>query len=182
MGTFANLRVDFQAIHSLMAPTVLAWMNATIRLVEPKIGSGEFSPWTNTVEGGGPVAIWQGPARIQPIRSPERVSDGFAETDIRGVRIQLPLDFPHQSVIRKGMEIYIVDGGEDQSLRHYKYVVQTGINASTAWNRTVEALVDLGAVTNAPIPLPSDYEPPELGGTLIPDPENPGYYIWEPYV
>jgi hypothetical protein len=148
MGVYSGLgaAVDIPAIAASMRPAVEAWFSGIVRIIDPNTGAGAFDPVANATTGSGPSLIWEGSARIQPVRSTTNAVVGYAQTKIRGIRFQVPLDILHQGVIRAGLQVFVIDGGEDSTLETYQYTINSGINSSGAWTRTIEADVDLTAV------------------------------------
>lgn len=143
--------INIAAVAELMRATEESWMNGLIQIIDPNIGEGNYSVLNNRTTGGEPVVLWEGKARIQPIRAATPSAGTFENASIRGVRFKIPLGADiGVGPIREGLQIYVIDGGEDESLTHYNYIISNGINSSLAWNRTIEATVDLGAVRTAP--------------------------------
>lgn len=157
MGLYSESRpmLDIPAIAATMRETEEPWMQGTIQIIYPNIEGGSFDPWTNTRAGGDVSVICQTKARIQPIRSAQNVNGAFEQAAIRAVRFKIPLDafVVDNQPIREGLQVYILDGGEDEDLTRFRYVITNGINSSLAWNRTIEAIADLGAVQVAPTPI-----------------------------
>ena len=148
MGVFANGGIDFSAISSEMRGTVKHWFNATIQIVDPNVEDVEWDVYTNTQSAGTPTVIWSGPARIQHL-TPNRTPDvAYSQTDIRGIRIQLPYD-AEIGLIRKGLQVVVTNGGSDTVLEQLGFVVKSSINSSYAWNRTIECDVDLKSVADS---------------------------------
>lgn len=148
MGVFANGGINFSAISSEMRGTVANWFNATIQIVDPNVEDVEWDVYTNTQSSGTPTVIWSGPARVQHL-TPNRTPDvAYSQTDIRGIRIQLPYD-AEVGLIRKGLQVVVTDGGSDPVLEQLGFVVKSSINSSYAWNRTIECDVDLKSVADS---------------------------------
>lgn len=147
VGVF-NQSVDFSAIGASMAKTALPWMNASVQIVDPNLGSGTWSEWTNQQVGGGPTVIWSGPARIQHLKTESNASVGYSDVGIRSIRIQVPLD-EAAGFIRKGLQVIVTDGGNDYELEQLQFVITSAVNSSYAWLRTIEAEVDVKSVANS---------------------------------
>jgi hypothetical protein len=147
VGVFAG-GVSFSAIGSTMGSTIQAWMNASIQIVDPNTGDSVWNEFTNTETGGEPTVIWQGPARIQHLKSDTSSLVGFSDVGIRGIRLQIPLD-PAAGFIRKGLQVIVVDGGNDYELEQLSFVISSAINSSYAWIRTIEAEVDVKSIANS---------------------------------
>lgn len=148
MGVFANGGINFSAISAEMRSTMVHWFNATIQIVDPNVEDVEWDVYTNTQTGGTKTVIWSGPARIQHLKNDALPTVGYSQTDIRGIRIQLPYD-AEIGLIRKGLQVVVTDGGSDPILEQLGFVVTSSINSSYAWGRTIECEVDLKSVADS---------------------------------
>ena len=137
--------IDFQAIAKEMRETVAHWYNAEIEIIDPKNRevSGEWDPVTNDYDEFPDEVIWEGPARIQPIglTGARLTNMAVMQGSIKNIRVQVPYD-EELPLIRKGLEIRIVDGGQDQVLNDLRMIVNSAINSSYGWNRTIECELD----------------------------------------
>lgn len=148
MGVFASGGINFAAISAEMRSTMVHWFNASIQIVDPNVGDVEWDVYTNTQVGGTKTVVWSGPARVQHLKADSMPTVGFSQTDIRGIRIQLPYD-AEIGLIRKGLQVIVTDGGSDPILEQLGFVVTSSINSSYAWGRTIEAEVDLKSVADS---------------------------------
>lgn len=148
MGVFASGGINFSAISAEMRSTMLGWFNATIQIVDPNVEEVEWDVYTNTQTSGNKTVLWSGPARVQHLRNDSMPTVGFSQTDIRGIRIQLPYDV-ELGLIRKGLQVIVTDGGSDPILEQLGFVVTSSINSSYAWSRTIECEVDLKSVSDS---------------------------------
>ena len=148
MGVFASGGINFSAISAEMRSTMLNWFNATIQIVDPNVEEVEWDVYTNTQSGGTKTVLWSGPARVQHLKSDSMPTVGFSQTDIRGIRIQLPYD-AELGLIRKGLQVIVTDGGSDPILEQLGFVISSSINSSYAWSRTIECEVDLKSVSDS---------------------------------
>jgi len=140
-----QISVDVTAMAERMRPAIEFWMTGYIKIVEPEQNSGDFNRFDNSVTGDEPEVVWEGKARIQPLKGDRDSDAGYQEKNIRTVEFQLPYDPAGQGSIRKGQQIIVVDGGEDPTLEGFQYVIQNGINSSGMWTRTVMATSDMSA-------------------------------------
>jgi len=148
MGVFANGGINFSAISAEMRGTMAHWFNATIQIVDPNVEDVEWDVYNNTQSSGTPTVLWSGSARVQHL-TPNRTPDvAYSQTDIRGIRIQLPYD-AELGLIRKGLQVIVTDGGSDSVLEQLGFVVKSSINSSYAWNRTIECDVDLKSIADS---------------------------------
>jgi hypothetical protein len=148
MGTFVNADLSLPKIGSLMGPVVASWFSCSIQIVDPRISEDDalYNPFTNVSNSTGASLIWEGPARIKPIRFPKPGTSGFADTEFRMIQIQVSMDPANQGTLRKGLQVYVTDGGNDPTLMSYQYVIRSAIGGSDDWIRTIEAGIDTGAV------------------------------------
>lgn len=148
MGLFAGGGINFAAISDEMRTTMSYWFNASIQIVDPNVGEVEWDVVTNTQSSGAPTVLWSGSARVQHLKSNSTPDVGFSQTDIRGIRIQLPFD-AELGLLRKGLQVIVTDGGSDPVLEQLGFVIRSAVNSSYAWGRTIECDVDLKSVSNS---------------------------------
>lgn len=148
MGTFTGGGINFAAISTEMRATMLPWMNGIIQIVDPNIGEQEWNAFTNEYSADTAEVLWQGPARIQHLRTSSAPYVGMSEIGIRGIRIQMPMDV-ELGFVRKGLQVVVIDGGSDPELEQLSYVINSAINSSYAWSKTIEAEVDVKSVGNS---------------------------------
>jgi hypothetical protein len=147
MGVF-NAGIDFSAMGAEMAKTSLPWMNGTVQIVDPELADQQWDEWTNEYTGSSATVLWSGPARIQHLGGERGPLVGFADSSIRGIRFQIPID-GYAGFIRKGLQVIVTDGGNDPELEQLQFVVTSAVNSSYAWLRTIEAEVDAKSVADA---------------------------------
>ncbi len=148
MGVYANAGINFANISAEMRNTVAHWFNATIQIVDPNVGDVEWDIVNNVQVGGSKTVLWSGQARIQHLKRDSTPDVGYSQTDIRGIRIQAPMDLD-LGLVRKGLQIIVTDGGSDAVLEQLGFVVRSAVNSSYAWGRTIECDVDLKSVSNS---------------------------------
>ena len=147
MGVYSNDAVDFAAIGAEMAATTANWMNATVQIVDPNVGDTDWDEWTNAETNDPSVVLWEGRARIQPISNIGSPIVGYAQGAIRQVRVQVPLDID-AGFIRTGLQIIVLDGGNDYILPQMRLSIVGAVNSSYAWLRTIACEVDLRSVAD----------------------------------
>jgi hypothetical protein len=147
MGTFVGADLSLSGVAREMGRATETWFSGAIQIVDPQIAdnASDFNAFTNADTSAGPILIWEGAARIKPIRFPRPATSGFADTELRIIDFQIIIDPAISHAIRKGMQIYVTDGGNDPSLVEFQYVVRTSINGSDNWIRTIQCAVDAGA-------------------------------------
>jgi hypothetical protein len=154
MGVFAGAagRLDFSAISNQMRPLPEAWMNGEIQIVDPNVRNTDWDVRTNKRVNGSPNVLVQTKARIQPrvpLSATRGADVGFQENMVRFIKIAIPLE-AYSGFIAKGLQVIVVDGGEDQSLNGMVFVVRTAVNSAQAWVRTIDCEADLSSNANAP--------------------------------
>lgn len=147
MGVFNSANLDFASIGESMAKTALLWMNAQIQIVDPDVENSSWDPSTNEYTGGSGTVLWSGAARIQHLNTMTSYA-GFSETGIRNIRVQVPLDV-EAGFLRKGLQVIVIDAGNDYELEQLQFTITSAINSSYAWLRTIECEVDVKSVANS---------------------------------
>ncbi len=139
--------IDFAKIATEMRDIVARWYNAEIKIVDPNVGDEVWDPATNAYTGNAAVEIYSGVARIQPIRNASMPDLGVTQGAIESIRVQVPYD-ASIGLVRKGLQVQVVSGGQDATLEDLQFVVRSGINSSYGWNRTIECDVDVKSVAD----------------------------------
>jgi hypothetical protein len=147
MAISKNTPIDFAKIATEMRSIVARWYNAQIKIIDPNIGDEVWDPATNTYTGTAAVEIYSGPARIQPIKNATMPDLGITQGAIESIRVQVPYDATI-GLVRKGLQVQVVSGGEDATLQDLQFVVRSGINSSYGWNRTIECDADVKSVAD----------------------------------
>lgn len=158
MGVFQT-PVDIAGMAREMREAVKLWQTGFVQIILPRIGEVTYVDGELTVPDQ--TVLWQGPARIQAVRSALNADQGFKYTKITGIRFQVPLD-NDAGLIRAGMQVRVLDGGEDKSLERLQYTVATAVNSTMAWVRTIEAETDLGSDNGEPVTTGIDANPGEF--------------------
>lgn len=147
MAISKSTLIDFAAIATEMRGIVARWYNAQIKIIDPNVGDEVWDVETNTYTGTAAVEIYTGPARIQPIRNARTPDLDVTQGAIESIRVQVPYDATI-GLVRKGLQVQVVSGGEDATLADLQFVVRSGINSSYGWNRTIECDVDVKSVAD----------------------------------
>ena len=147
MAILPNSPIDFAAIALEMRSTVARWYNATVEIIDPNLEDQTWDPITNTYSGDSDVVLWSGSARVQPIGADRMPDLTVMQGGIRGIRVQVPYD-ASLPLIRKGLQVKVTDGGEDHVLESLQFVVNSAVNSSYGWNRTIECDVDVKSVAD----------------------------------
>lgn len=145
MPVSSSQPIDFASIAAQMRPTVALWYNASIQIIDPNIENQSWNPVTNTYSGNPATVLWSGSARIQPLREATTPDMTVTQGAVHGIRVQVPYD-PALPLVRKGLQVKVIDPGEDAVLATLQFVVRSAINSSYGWNRTIECDVDVKSV------------------------------------
>jgi hypothetical protein len=152
MAISPNSSIDFAKIALEMRATVARWYNAEVIIVNPEFRAQYWDVFTNEFLGDSAQIIYQGKARVQPIRESRQQDIGIAQGALRGIRVQLPYD-ADIDFIQKGFEVRVIDGGEDKLLESLKFVVRSAINGSYGWNRTIDCDADAKSIDSENEPV-----------------------------
>ena len=147
MAISKNSSIDFAKIALEMRSITERWYNSTVQIVDPNLEDLTWNPATNTYTGDPEVLIWEGKARIQPVRNATTPDLGITQGSIQAIRVQVPYD-DSIGLIRKGLQVRVTDGGENAVLEELEFVVQEAINSSYGWNTTIECEVSAKSVAN----------------------------------
>jgi len=134
---------DFQKIAQEMRKSVAYWYNAEVQIVDPEVRHSEWDPVTNEYDFIEENVLWSGPARIQPIglTGARMVDLNVMQGAIKNIRVQVPYD-ESLPLIRKGLQVRVVSGGEDDVWANMRMIVNSAVNSSYGWNRTIECELD----------------------------------------
>jgi len=137
--------IDFAKIALEMRDIVARWYNAEIQIVDPNMREQTWDMATNSYGDSTESVLWSGKARIQPIKGESLPDLNVMQGAIQGFRVQVPYD-ADLSLIRKGMQVRITDGGQDVVLNDLILLVRSAVNSSYGWNRTIECDADVKSV------------------------------------
>jgi hypothetical protein len=142
-----SVHPDFAKIAKEMRKSSALWYNAIIEIFDPNIRDLEWDVITNTYSNNPESVIWQGRARVQPIRRPLLGRTSFMETDIREVRFQVEYeeDMPD---FKPGMRVRVLESSVEPGVMDFTYIVKSAINSSYGWNRTIECDTDLSGTSD----------------------------------
>lgn len=147
MPVSSEYLIDFAKIAIEMRATVATWYNAEIEVIDPNIREQTWDETTNTFTNAPGTVLYTGSARIQPISTVKTPDLGITQGAIQGIRIQVPYD-ASLPLIRKGLQVEVINPGEDAVLSSLRFTVRSSINSSYGWNRTIECDVDVKSVAN----------------------------------
>ena len=145
MAISKSTPIDFAKIALEMRDIVARWYNAEIQIVDPNMREQTWDMATNSYGDSTESVLWSGKARIQPIKGESLPDLNVMQGAIQGFRVQVPYD-ADLSLIRKGMQVRITDGGQDVVLNDLILLVRSAVNSSYGWNRTIECDADVKSV------------------------------------
>jgi hypothetical protein len=157
MGVFRGRGAEVAAlgISDQMRDAVRLWENAHILIIDP-------GPNSVYLRDKNPLAfIWDGMARVQPYRREVPAAAVGNPTTNQSVRFQV--DFSKDGVIpdiKTGWRVLVLNDVEipDPYISEYEHIVNSALNSSLAWVRTIETQVNTESRPSYQI------EPNGLGG------------------
>ena len=147
MAISKNSSIDFAKIALEMRSIVARWYNAEIRIIDSNTRDQTWNMQTNTFTNSPASILYTGKARIQPIREARTPDLGVTQGGIQSIRVQVPYDAT-LPLIRKGLQVEVINPGEDVVLQSLWFTVRSAINSSYGWNRTIECDADVKSVGN----------------------------------
>lgn len=148
MAISKNSFIDFAKIANEMRGIVARWYNAEIRIIDPNTRDQAWDIDTNTFTNTPATVLYTGKARIQPISTARTPDLGVTQGGIQSIRVQVPYD-ENLPLIRKGLQVEVLNPGEDITLGSLQFTVRSAINSSYGWNRTIECDADVKSVADA---------------------------------
>jgi hypothetical protein len=146
--------VDIAGIATVMRPVVEAWFGARLKIWDVKRGSAasdDYDPEEDTSPTPNPGVLvldtGANGALVQTIRLPTRISQGSQPNAILSIRFQLKREVAPESgqVLRAGLQVQVVDGGNDSGLVGHTFSLVETIDSSLAWDRIWDAVLVTGA-------------------------------------
>lgn len=150
MGAYINGGINFTDVRTAMSNTMDTMLNGKIRIIDPNTRDVEWDVATNSYGETQDVTVWEGIARIQPLGSTTTSYTGFIPTSVRNVLIHIPLD-DSTGLIRSGLQVQVVDDGfgNDAALNDLMFTIESAVNSSYAWVRTLRCIADVKNEANA---------------------------------
>lgn len=138
---FLPLDLDHGAIRADMQAATLPWFTAHVRVLDPKFADqGAYDPISDTTpppaDPDAAVVFDSGPrgALIQPANT--KMDRGTQEADaVNAIRVQTTL--PPGVVLRAGLRLKVVDGGNFPQLASFEWAVQEAIGSSLQWGAII---------------------------------------------
>lgn len=153
MGVFANGPsprvdvVDVPGIAAAMRPALELWFSGHIQILDLRRSTTPSPKYDPIADNGGtvaPVIILDSGAAgalIQPLRIPNPAVVGGQPSSLQGVRFQIKrsVSVTDGQVLRGGLVVKVIDGGNEPELQRYLYALDETVNSSLAWDRIYEA-------------------------------------------
>lgn len=148
-----NATFNPRDVREQLRPLIRPWIEnqAWCAIIDPTQKITKDDPITGIVNDVKLFPLYTGWMRVQPLRTDNTVKKAVNSTTQRVVQFW-PLDFPGDSGaeddiglpfdLKPGLEVIVIDGGNDPNLEMYKYLVIGSLNSSMAWQRTITTVVD----------------------------------------
>lgn len=124
--------------------------NATIEVIDMNLEDGApgYNWFTNEESAPSTAIIYRGVAHMQVFRFTLTMDAPVGSVDqVRSARFTInPLLLSPEIDIRKGAQIRVIECATNPSLETYHYIVNSGLNSSHNFRRTIECDVDMGRV------------------------------------
>lgn len=165
MGIFTDglvENIDIAGIAAEMRTSLYGWFNAHIKIVDPNTADPNVTPFDPATGEGGdfvPRTVWDSGARgalVQAIRGADLVAFGDQNTSIQGVRVQTKR-VPSGLVLHSGLQVLVLDAGEDPNLARFIYAIKEGTDSSFAWGCIFDTTVVQSTILTPAGPSGSGY-------------------------
>jgi hypothetical protein len=138
MLTFASWEQQIADISGLAE-----FQNATITIFDPSLLTQTYSYDTNAYTVSGDAVVYSGQARVQPNRSASAVNSTPVDdpSSAKGIVVQIPAG--EISVVKRGFQVQVTDGGRNVGLETYLFTVVADVNSSHMASHTFECVVNV---------------------------------------
>jgi hypothetical protein len=128
--------------------------NGEIQIVDLNSDSiTDYDGFSDTGGESSPVLLWQGAARITNVRRPRELNTTYESRFTSGYRFQVAMD-DTLPFLREGLNVIVVNGGNDTQLENMCFVIAMGAGGSWATSRTIETNTEIAPVTMTPLTGP----------------------------
>jgi hypothetical protein len=102
-----------------------------------------YSYDTNAYTVSGDAVVYSGQARVQPNRSASAVNSTPVDdpSSAKGIVVQIPAG--EISVVKRGFQVQVTDGGRNVGLETYLFTVVADVNSSHMASHTFECVVNV---------------------------------------
>jgi len=140
---------DVAALAETVRPIITPWYKGYVYIFNPGDNTGTGIDIDTGLSDIQVHPYWAGPARIQPMRTNLLSKETTNDTTTRVVEFQLGYakdgTLPD---VAPGHQIIVANGGNNQLLTLYQYVITGTLNSTSAFNHTVFTQVNLEARAN----------------------------------
>jgi hypothetical protein len=118
-----------------MRGAVSAWFDGHVQIIDPQHETRTtYDPVTDTGGETTPEVVWDSGERgalVQPVRTTTIGDFGSQQTALIAVRIQAAI--PDEIEMRSGLQVKVLDGGNDAEVTRHLFEVSSGIDSSLRW-------------------------------------------------
>lgn len=119
------------------------FQNATIKIFDPSLLTKTYSYDDNSYTVSGDAEVYDGQARVQPMRSATEVGGGPIDDPSSASRIMVQIPYSSNLLVERGFQIQVTDGGRNSNLETYLYTVLADVNSSHMASHTFECVVNV---------------------------------------
>lgn len=110
-------------------------MNAVVRVFDPQTYKAVYNLETNDYTLVDLKPLYDGIARIQPLRSAGQVADPGNPTTVQAVQLQIPISNKTLD-LRTGLQMFVLVCDLNPTLLNYKYVLSETMDSSNPIEKT----------------------------------------------
>lgn len=136
---------DFGAWEQQIADVsgLVEFQNATITIYDPSLLTKTYSYDTNEYAVSGDAVVYEGQARVQPMRLATQVSGGPVDDPSSAMRFMVQIPFEESVVIERGFQMQVTDGGRNHRLESYLFTIVADADSSHMASHTFECVVNV---------------------------------------
>jgi len=138
MLTFASWEQQIADVSGLAE-----FQNATITIFDPSLLTKTYSYDTNAYTVSGNAVVYEGQARVQPMRLATQVSGGPIDDPSSASRFMVQIPFESAVVINRGFQMQVTDGGRNSRLETYLFTIVADTDSSHMASHTFECVVNV---------------------------------------
>jgi len=122
---------------------LVEFQNATITIFDPSLLTKAYSYDTNAYTVTGDAVVYEGQARVQPMRLATQISAGPIDDPSSASRFMVQIPFESDVVIERGFQMQVTDGGRNSRLETYLFTVVADTDSSHMASHTFECVVNV---------------------------------------
>ena len=138
MLTFASWEQQIADVSGLAE-----FQNATITIFDPSLLTKTYSYDTNAYTVTGDAVVYEGQARVQPMRLATQISGGPIDDPSSASRFMVQIPFESAVVINRGFQMQVTDGGRNPRLETYLFTIVADTDSSHMASHTFECVVNV---------------------------------------